>query len=205
MSEDKWEKGDVDEAEILDILAEAPGVLERADIPYMFIGGLPLAVYGRPTPIADLDVMIKHEDVERALQAMEDAGFDTKEAAQNWLHKAVKKGVLVDLITRSEGDLFIDEEMLERTVQTEYKGHQVRLVSPEDLLVMKAIAHDEDTPHYWHDAITIIVGCELDWDYVVRRARHGAKRILSLLVYAQSSDLAVPDDPIRELYNTIYK
>ena len=205
MSNDKWEKGDVDEAEILEVLGEVTRVLEQASIPYMFIGGLPLAVYGRPTPIADLDVMIKHEDVEGALGAMEEGGFDTKDADENWLHKAAKNGVLVDLITRSEGDLFIDDEMLERTVQTEYKGQQVRLVSPEDLIVMKAVAHEEDTPHYWHDAITIIVGRELDWSYVVRRARHGAKRVLSLLIYAQSSDLFVPDEPIRELYNSIYK
>ena len=205
MGDSQWEKGDVGEEEVLAVLAETTKALEGAGIAYMFIGGLPLAVYGRPTPIADLDVMIKHEDVEKALDALEGAGFETKDPAENWLHKAAKEGVLVDLITRSEGDLFIDDEMLERTVQTEYKGQQVRLVSPEDLLVMKAVAHEEDTPHYWHDAITIIVGRDLDWNYLVRRARHGAKRVLSLLVYAQSSDLFVPDEPIRELYNTIYR
>ena len=204
MSDSQWEKGDVGEEEVLAVLAETTSALEGAVIPYMFSGGLPLAVYGRPTPIADLDVMIKHEDVEKALAALEAAGFETKDPEENWLHKAAKEGVLVDLITRSEGDLFIDEEMLERTVQTEYKSQQVRLVSPEDLLVMKAVAHEEDTPHYWHDAITIIVGRDLDWNYLVRRARHGAKRVLSLLIYAQSSDLFVPDEPIRELYNTIY-
>ena len=204
MGDSQWEKGDVGEEEVLSVLAETTKALEGAGIAYMFIGGLPLAVYGRPTPIADLDVMIKHEDVDKALGSLEDAGFETKDPEENWLHKAAKEGVLVDLITRSEGDLFIDEEMLERTVQTEYKGHRVRLVSPEDLLVMKAVAHEEDTPHYWHDAITIIVGRDLDWNYLVRRARHGAKRVLSLLVYAQSSDLFVPDEPIRELYNTIY-
>lgn len=204
MGESQWEKGDVGEEEVLAVLAETTQTLEGAGIPYMFIGGLPLAVYGRPTPIADLDVMIKHEDVAKAMASLKDAGFETKDPEENWLHKAAKEGVLVDLITRSEGDLFIDEEMLERTVHTEYKGQQVRLVSPEDLLVMKAVAHEEDTPHYWHDAITIIVGRDLDWNYLVRRARHGAKRVLSLLVYAQSSDLFVPDEPIRELYKTIY-
>lgn len=204
MGDSQWEKGDVGEEEVLAVLAETTRTLEGAEIPYMFIGGLPLAVYGRPTPIADLDVMIKHEDVEKALAALEVAGFETRDPEENWLHKAAKDGVLVDLITRSEGDLFIDEDMLERTVQTDYKGCNVRLVSPEDLLVMKAVAHEEDTPHYWHDAITIIVGRELDWGYLVRRARHGAKRVLSLLVYAQSSDLFVPDEPIRELYSSIY-
>lgn len=205
MSEDKWQKGDVEETDLLRVLGETTEALEGAGLPYMFIGGLPLAVYGRPTPVADLDVMVKHEDVGNALRALEEAGFDTKDTEMNWLHKAAREGVLVDLITRSEGDLFVDEEMLERTVQTEYKGHPVKLVSAEDLLVMKAIAHAEDTPHYWHDALTLIVGRDLDWGYVARRARHGTKRILSLLVYAQSTDLYVPDETIQDLYTAVYK
>ncbi len=205
MSADKWEKGDVEETDLLRVLGETTQALDRAGVPYMFIGGLPLAVYGRPTPVADLDVMIKHEDVGEALRALNEAGFETKETEMNWLHKAAKDEVLVDLITRSEGDLFVDEEMLERTVQTEYKGHPVKLVSAEDLLVMKAIAHAEDTAHYWHDALTLIVGRDLDWGYVARRARHGTKRILSLLVYAQSTDLYVPDETIQDLYTAVYK
>jgi hypothetical protein len=99
----------------------------------------------------------------------------------------------------------VDEDLLERSVETEYKGIPVRLVSPEDLLVMKAVAHEEDTAHYWHDAMTLIVGADLDWSYVVKRARHGARRVLSLLVYAQSSDLFVPDAAIQELYRSIYE
>lgn len=205
MDDVKWQKGNVEEGALLEVLDETTAVLEGAGISYLFIGGLPLAVYGRPTPLADLDLMVKHEDVEKVLRALEDAGFETKDAELNWLNKAVKNGVLVDVITRSEGDLFIDDEMLERTVQTDYKGRRVRLVSAEDLLVMKAIAHAEDTSHYWHDALTLIVGRELDWGYVARRARHGTKRVLSLLIYAQSSDLYVPDEAIQDLYTAIYK
>lgn len=205
MEDGRWEKGGIGEDELLRVLGDTTAALDGAGVPYMFIGGLPLAVYGRPTQVADLDVMIKHEDVEQALRGLEEAGFETKRAEKQWLDKAVKDDVLVDLITRSEGDLFIDDEMLERTVQTEYKGRPVRLVSPEDLLVMKAIAHEEDTPHYWHDALTLIVGRDLDWGYVARRARHGTKRVLSLLVYAQSSDLFVPDDAIQDLYTAVYK
>lgn len=66
---------------------------------------------------------------------------------------------------------------------------------------MKAVAADEDTPRYWYDALGIIAhGDDLDWDYLVRRARqHGVRRILSLLIYAQSNDLVVPSAPIAEL------
>lgn len=202
---DQWEKGDVDQSTVLDVLRDTRDALESAQVNHLFIGGLPLSIYGRPKPIQDLDLMVKHEDVEDAMAALKEAGFETKDASEEWLVKAAKEGVLVDVITRSEGDLFVDDELLDRSVHKEYKGIPVRLVSAEDLLVMKAVAHEEDTAHYWHDAMTLIVGVELDWRYVAKRARHGAKRVLSLLIYAQSSDLFVPDDAIKELYRSVYE
>lgn len=205
MSEDKWEKGGVDQEALVRVLAETSEALDPTGIPYVFIGGLPLSVYGRPKPIEDLDVMVRHEDVEKTMQVLSDAGFDTKEASEEWLHKAAKDGVLVDVITRSEGDLYLDDDLLARSLEREYRGQKVKLVGPEDLLVMKAVAHDEDTPHYWHDALAVIVSVELDWDYLVRRSRHGAKRVMSLLIYAQSADLYVPDEAIDELYRAVYR
>ena len=205
MSEDKWEKGDVDQKALLRVLAETRDALDPTGIPYVFIGGLPLSVYGRPKPIRDLDVMIRHEDVEKTMQVLTDAGFDTKDASEEWLHKAAKDGVLVDVITRSEGDLYLDDDLLGRSLERDYKGERVKLVGPEDLVVMKAVAHDEDTPHYWHDALAVLVGVDIDWKYLVRRSRHGAKRIMSLLIYAQSMDLHVPDEAIDQLYRAVYR
>lgn len=205
MSEDKWEKGDVDQEALLRVLAETRDALDPTGIPYVFIGGLPLSVYGRPKPIKDLDVMIRHEDVEKTMQVLTDAGFDTKDAPEEWLHKAAKDGVLVDVITRSEGDLYLDDDLLERSLERDYKGERVKLVGPEDLVVMKAVAHDEDTPHYWHDALAVLVSVDVDWEYLVRRSRHGAKRIMSLLIYAQSMDLHVPDEAIDQLYRAVYR
>jgi hypothetical protein len=69
---------------------------------------------------------------------------------------------------------------------------------------MKAVAASEDTPRYWYDAIAIIGQTELDWDYLVARARQrGARRILSLLLFADSVDLVVPPEPIEALYEAV--
>src|SRR5262249_5832294 len=79
---------------------------------------------------------------------------------------------------------------------------KVPVLGPEDLVVTKALAHGEETSHYWWDALAIIAKCELDWDYLVHRARRGPRRMLSLLLYAQSTDLAVPDPVILPLSAT---
>ena len=51
-----------------------------------------------------------------------------------------------------------------------------------------------------YDALGILGRTPIDWDYLVHRARLGPRRVLSLLFYATSKDLAVPESAIRELY-----
>lgn len=74
----------------------------------------------------------------------------------------------------------------------------------EDLLVTKALATDEDTARYWYDALAIVARTDLDWSYLSMRARqHGARRILSLLLFATSVDLLVPRQALDDLYDLI--
>jgi hypothetical protein len=95
--------------------------------------------------------------------------------------------------------------MLARGSEREYLGVTAPLVSPEDLLVIKALAAAEHSPHHWYDALAVIGRCELDWDYVLARARlAGPRRLLSLLLYAESIDLAVPAEIIEELFEVVH-
>ena len=65
--------------------------------------------------------------------------------------------------------------------------------------------HDEHMPRHWHDALAVLAVSELDCDYLTRRARqYGARRVLSLLLYAQSNDLIVPSTPVRNLFEAIF-
>ena len=110
----------------------------------------------------------------------------------------------VDVIFWLTGDIYLDDEMLRRARRLDFEGTGVNVVSPEDLVVIKAIVHDEQSSRHWHDALEILADRELDWEYLARRARHGARRVLSLLIYAQSNDLVVRDDTIRSLYDVVY-
>lgn len=190
----------------METLREATAALERSNVRYLLIGGLGSSVYGRPRSTEDVDVLVRPEDALPALEALGAAGFDTEETNPHWIYKASLDGITVDVIFKVSGDIYLDDEMQERAQRHELQGVDVWVAPPEDLLVIKAIAHDEPSSRHWHDALGILAEArgELDWDYVVRRAAHGARRVLSLLVYAQSNDLVVPDGPIRELYATLY-
>jgi hypothetical protein len=187
------------------VLGDTIDTLDQADVPYVFMGGIGAATHGRPRWTHDIDVFVRPEDAGRALQALADAGFRTEETYPDWLYKAFKHDVMVDVIFKSLGGILLDEEMLERATDEEFMGLKARVMAPEDLLVIKAIVHDEHMPRHWHDALAIISRCDLDWDYVVRRARrHGVRRVLSLMLYAQSNDLVVPAGPVRALFDTIF-
>ena len=186
-------------------LADAVRALERADVGYLLIGGIASAVLGRPRWTSDIDLFVKREEAKPALDALARAGFETEETNPKWIFKAYENGVTVDLIFWLAGDIYLDDEMLSRAREGEFAGVRVRVMAPEDLIVVKAVIHDEQTPRHWHDALGIIADCELDWDYLARRARKGVRRVLALLIYAQSNDLAVTDETIKSLFGDVYR
>ena len=196
---------DLDDATFLAVLADTVEALEQKGIPYLFMGGVSSATYGRPRWTHDIDVFVRPEDAGLALDALAAAGFRTEQTFPDWLYKGFKDEVLVDVVFTSTGGILLDDEMLERAAVETYKGQRLRVLPPEDLLVIKALVHDEHMPRHWHDALAVVARCPLDWDYLVRRARrHGARRVLSLLLYAQSNDLVVPNGPVRALFDAVF-
>jgi predicted nucleotidyltransferase len=188
----------------LHVLDEALEALGQARIPFLLIGGVGSAVYGRDQGTRDIDVFVRPETARKVLEVLGARGFDTKEVAERWLSKAIKHGVLVDVIFRSSRDILLGDEMLARAKVMPFRGRRVPVAPPEDLVVMKACAMSEDTSRYWYDAVSIIAHTELDWDYLVARAReHGARRLLSLLLFATSLDIVVPSEPIETLHDAI--
>ena len=188
----------------LRVLDEALDALGRAGIPFLLIGGVGSAVYGRDQGTRDIDVFVRPETARKVLEVLGARGFDTKEIAERWLFKAIKHGVLVDVIFRSSRDILLGDDMLTRARVMSFRGRMVPIAPPEDLIVMKACAMSEDTSRYWYDAVSIIAHTELDWDYLVARAReHGARRLLSLLLFATSLDIVVPSEPIETLHEAI--
>ena len=199
-----FDKAEVTEDTFLAVLTEALKVIEAAGVPYLVMGGLASSVMGRPRWTHDIDVFVKPEHAEPALAALAAAGFDTQISNPLWLYKAIKDRVVIDVIFKSRGDLYVDDEMLERSNVREVFGVPANVIAPEDLVVIKAAVHDEERPRHWHDAIGLLIREDIDWEYLVRRARHATKRVLALLVYAASNDINVPERVIRELFCSAY-
>jgi hypothetical protein len=189
------------------VLGEATTTLDRSGIPHVVFGSIALKALGRPrpgVPDEDIDLMIRPPDADPALRALEDEGFVVEETDPSWLNKATRAGVTVDLIFRTAGEMHLDDQMLSRAVPHHVDGTAVRLIPAEDLAVMKAVLYEEHRPFDWFDALALISRPDLDWDYLVRRAvRHGAQRVLSLLLYARSSGVTVPGEAVDGLVTAV--
>jgi hypothetical protein len=193
-----------EESTFLSVLRDALQAIERTGIPFLVLGGIASALVGRPRWTHDIDFLVLPDDALRALHALRQAGFETEETDPVWIYKGFKRGVLVDVIFMVTGGIYLDQEMLGHAVLREHEGLPLRIPCPEDQVVIKAIVHKEETSRHWFDALGIIARSDLDWDYVLHRSRRGARRVLSLLVYAQSNDILVPTWVIRRLYQEVY-
>jgi predicted nucleotidyltransferase len=186
-------------------LADVVRAVEAKGIPYLLMGGAGTVTFGRSRCTDDIDLFVRVDDADRVLEVLAAAGFETSETELTWLHKAFRHGVLVDVIYRSAGEVYLDDEMLRRGRRRTYRGTETTIMCPEDLVVIKALASSEEATLHWYDALSLIAGCELDWDYVVERARSsGPRRLLSLLLYAESNDLAVPTWAVESLFDAVH-
>jgi predicted nucleotidyltransferase len=189
------------------ILGDTVAALDDRRIDYLIFGSLASIVLARPRslgPDEDVDVLVHPGSVETSLQVLSEAGFSIEEKDPAWIHKATRADRTVDLIHRVGRDIYLDDEMRDRAIRTQVLGVNARLISAEDLAVMKAMVHQEHRSSDWFDALAILRRTDLDWDYMCRRGgQHGPRRLLSLLLYVRSDGIPVPDRAFGTLRSTI--
>lgn len=132
---------------ITDSLKRATAALREAGVPALLGGGLAAWARGGPETLHDLDFMVKPEDADRALEALEAAGMRPERPPEGWLYKAWDGDVCIDLIFRPRG-LALTDAVLERGEDLEVKAIAVRVMALEDVLVTKLLALDEHSLDY---------------------------------------------------------
>lgn len=185
-------------------LFSALDALEQSRVSYALIGGIAASGLGRPRSTQDIDIFVRPEDAEAVLEVLARQDFRTEIFNPTWLFKAFKDNVLVDIIFRSTGGFYFDDEMRARLITFNYHGRQVPIVSAEDFILIKCAVHSEEGPHHWHDALSVLSHSNVDWAYLLHRSRKAARRLLALLIYAQSEDIWVPNHVVQQLFENIF-
>lgn len=85
---------------LLQTLTRTTNALRAAEVPFALAGGLGVYARGGPFSEHDVDVLIRAEDAETALKALEGWGMTRSDPNEDWLVKAYDDGLLVDLLFR---------------------------------------------------------------------------------------------------------
>ena len=149
--------GDVEHAfELIEeTLKKTVAALRDSRVPFLLGGSLATWVRGGPESRKDLDVMVKPDDAERALEALERAGMRPERPPEEWLYKAWDGDVLVDVIFEPRG-IEMTDDVIERGEEVHVLGITIPVMSLEDVLTTKLLSIDEH---------------ELDYSSVLRMAR----------------------------------
>jgi hypothetical protein len=134
-------------ADIEHALKRAAAALREADIPFLLGGSLASWARGGPQTRHDLDLMIKPADVERALEALTDAGMRPERPPEDWLVKAWDQDTLVDLIYCPKG-LPMDDDVIGRGEELSVLGMDMRVMALEDVMATKLMALTEHSLRY---------------------------------------------------------
>jgi hypothetical protein len=147
-------------------LKKAASALRAADVPFLLGGSLASWARGGPETRHDLDLMIKREDVERAVAALTEAGMRADDPPEEWLVKAWDGDVLVDLIFAPKG-LPVDDELIARGEDLSVLSMQMRVMAIEDVLITRLMAIDEH--HIRYEGLLPIARAlreQVDWEHV---------------------------------------
>lgn len=112
------------------------------------IGGIASSLLGKTRFTADVDVMIllKNDDIKKILEYCESIGlisrianaFEFAQKNRMILLRQVGSGINIDV---SMGLLPFDYEVVDRKIEKIIGNLSIQLPSPEDLIIMKAVAH----------------------------------------------------------------
>jgi hypothetical protein len=135
--------------ELLEAMKRAAAILRDAEIPYALSGGLAAYARGGPETEHDVDFFLKPADAERALGALEAAGYRSERPPEEWLLKAHDPdcGVLIDLIFDPSGGPVTDE-WLARAEELEVMAMRMPVATLEDVFVTKLLSVVEQEPDF---------------------------------------------------------
>ncbi|MPY92863.1 MAG: hypothetical protein GEV08_07270 [Acidimicrobiia bacterium] len=132
---------------LLDTLKVVAALLRDAGVPFALGGGLAAWARGGPPTEKDIDLMLREDDTDLALEVLAGGGLRVERPPEGWLVKAYHGDVLVDLIYRPSG-IHVDDRFLERCEELGVHAVRMPVMPVDDLIVTKLMALTEHNLDY---------------------------------------------------------
>jgi hypothetical protein len=157
--------------ELIATMKKAAAALREDGVEFLLGGGLAAWARGGPPTDHDVDLLVREEDVERALAVLQAVGMRPERPPEGWLLKAWDGDVLVDLIFCPAGGP-VDDDYFERATTLEVAALPLRVASIDDVLVTKLLAMNEQDPDF-RPVLEIARSLREQIDWEVVRAQVG--------------------------------
>jgi hypothetical protein len=172
-------------------LKKAVAALRQSGIPFLLAGSLAVWARGGPETRHDLDFVVRPEDAEPALAALEEAGMRPETPPEEWLFKAWEGDVLIDLIFRPRG-LEVTDELIGRGEVLHVLGISIPVMAIEDVLVTNLLALHEHELDYTSVVRTArAVREQIDWGYLRAQTRGSP---YAIAFFALCEELGIASD-----------
>jgi predicted nucleotidyltransferase len=160
---------------LLDALAatlnKATLALKDTEIEFMLGGSVASWIRGGPGPTKDIDLLVRPNDADRAIDALALAGMSTERRAEEWFVKAHDGDIPVDVIFQP-GGILVDDEMFQRADEIRVMAITMPVVSIDDLVVTKLMVLNEHSLNLEPLlAIARAVREQIDWETVRGRTQ----------------------------------
>lgn len=147
-------------------------VLSDAGVPFLVGGSHAFLEYtGIVRNTKDFDLFLRRSDLDRAVEALCDAGYRTEVSFPHWLAKAWQHDDFVDLVFSSgNGICVVDDGWFEHAVETQVLGMPVKIVPCEELMWQKAFVMERE--RFDGADLMHIIRCraeDIDWDRLLVR------------------------------------
>ena len=166
-------------------------ILETNKIPYMVVGGIAVSIWSAPRATVDLDFLVgvNKETLPSFVKSLSEAGLTVFDPLPMEFEKIVlqrmflkgkeEKLLMLDFILSDEE---YKSQSLSRAIQLKLEGREIKIASPEDLILLKLIsAREQDKSDT--ESIIRIQKESLDVDYLKKWGDHlGVSDVLSLLL-----------------------
>lgn len=150
-------------------------VLSDAHVPFL-VGGSHayLQFTGIVRNTKDFDLFLRRSDLDRALDALRDAGYRTEIAFPHWLAKAYESQDHVDLVFCSgNGICRVDDDWFTHALEADVLGMPVKIAPVEEFLWQKAFVMERER-FDGADVMHLMRHCAemIDWDRLLARFDH---------------------------------
>lgn len=121
-------------------LANAVTALKAAEVPFAIAGGYALYAFGAPEPDHDADLIVEHRNLDAAVRALAETGFEIDRPQEDWLVKAWwsvdGSRAFVDVIYELAGQP-VDTDLLRTARTTLVHAVHAPVLPPQQVITAK--------------------------------------------------------------------